>query len=72
MTLEEVKEEIPTLERFLSMACGMCTGNDWYCPSYCHDLEKAKRIPLEKIQQSYARHDGDMYKVIRYIKNVRK
>lgn len=71
MNIDEAKEEIPTIERFLSMACGICTSNDWYCPSYCDVLEKAKRMPFQKIQQAYARHEGEMYKVIRYIKNAR-
>lgn len=71
MTIEEVKEEIPTIESFIHQSCNMCTGNDWYCPRLCDDLEKAQRIPFEKIQSAYARHDGDMKKVFRYIKQAR-
>ena len=71
MTLEEAKEEIPTIEYFIQHSCDMCTANDWYCPRLCDDLEKAKRMPFEKIQSAYARHDGDMVKVYRYIKQAR-
>ena len=71
MKIEEAKKEIPTIEFFLDVSCNQCTSNDWYCPSYCDDLEKAKRMPFEKIQQAYARHDGDMVKVYRYIKQYK-
>lgn len=71
MTVDAAKKEIPTIEMFLATACGCCTSNDWYCPSYCDVLEKAQRIPFEKIQQAYARHDGDMRKVDRYIRQYR-
>jgi hypothetical protein len=71
MTLEEAKEECPTIDYFIQTACDCCTANDWYCPSLCHDLEKAERIPFEKIQAAYARHDGDMKKVFNYIKQRR-
>ena len=71
MKIEEAKEEIPTIECFLDVSCNQCTANDWYCPSYCDDLEKARKMPFEKIQQAYARNDGDMRKVFRYIKQYR-
>lgn len=71
MTFEEAKEELPTIECFLSMACGMCTGNEAYCPSYCEVLEKAQRMPFARIQLAYARHDGEYAKIVRYIKNAR-
>lgn len=71
MTIEEAKEDIPTIESFLVQSCDNCTANDWYCPSYCADLEKAQKMPFEKIQQIYAKWDGDMVKVFRYIKQYR-
>lgn len=71
MTIEQAKEEMPNIECFLEMACNYCTANDWYCPSYCHELLKAKSMPFNKIQQAYARHDGEMRKVIRYIKQAK-
>ena len=71
MTIEEAKEEIPTMEYFLEWACGCCTANDWYCPSYCNTLLKAQRMPFEKILKSFARNDGDIRKVCQYIKYAR-
>lgn len=71
MTIDEVKEEIPTVNSFIQQSCNCCNANDWYCPSLCNDLEKAKRMPFEKIQKAYARHDGDMKKVFRYIKQYK-
>lgn len=72
MTVEEAREEIPTIDSYISHSCGCCTSNDWYCPNLCEELEKAKRIPFEKIQAAYARHDGDMRKVFRYIKQYKQ
>ena len=71
MSIDEAKEQMPSFEYFASVACGECTANDWYCPSHCEDLIKAAKMPFEKIQQAYARHDGMMYKVMRYIHNAR-
>ena len=71
MTLQRAKEEIPTIEIFLEKSCNNCSANDWYCPSYCLGLEKAKKMPFEKIQQIYAKWDGDLVKVHRYIKQYR-
>lgn len=71
MTIEQARQEMPNIDYFLSVACGCCTANDWYCPSYCYDLEKAQKMPFEKIQQAYARHDGEIWKVMRYIKQAR-
>lgn len=62
---------MPNIEYFLESVCGTCTANDWYCPSYCHDLEKAQQMPFEKIQAAYARHDGEIWKIMRYIKQAR-
>lgn len=64
MTIEEVKEEIPTFEVFAKIYCDNCTANDAYCPSYCNELEKASRIPFEIIQAKYAQCDGDLHKVV--------
>ena len=71
MTFEQAKEELPTIDYFIQSACDCCTANDWYCPSLCHVLKKAERMPFEKIQIAYARHDGDMRKIYRYIKQFR-
>lgn len=71
MTLEEAKEEMPNITHFLDMACNCCTANDWYCPSLCNDLVKAKGMPFKKIQKVYAKHDGDIVKVCQYIRRTK-
>ena len=71
MTLEEAKEDITNFDSFVSYCCNRCTSNDWYCTSLCEVLEKAKRIPFDRIQKAYARHDGDMMRVIKYIRRAK-
>lgn len=71
MTVEEAKQEIPDIDTFCGHACDSC-NNDWYCPSYCDLLIKAHKIPFENILNCYARHDGDMYKVFRYIEQTKE
>lgn len=67
MTISEAKNDIKDIEQFRNSVCMSCTANDWFCPSYCNILEKAERIDFNKILKSYARNDGDIWKVIRYI-----
>lgn len=71
MTTDEAREEVVDIRRFCHSVCVSCTANDWYCPTYCDVLEKAHKIPFEKIVKSYARNDGDVWKVVRYIKRYR-
>lgn len=71
MNIEQVREEIPDIKWFKHIICDACTANDWYCPSDCDFLLKAGQMPFEKIQQAFARHDGDLTKVIKYIKQYK-
>ena len=71
MTLDKAKEELPDFKWLRHTMCNNCTANDWYCPDDCVMLEQAKRIPFEKIQKAYARHDGELWKVARYIKQAK-
>lgn len=71
MKLTEAKAEIKDIDTFCHCACIHC-NNDWFCPSYCEMLEKARRIPFYRIIACYARHDGDMAKVFRYIKQTKE
>ena len=66
MTLEEAQQEIIDYEALVKAMCSMCSY--WGCPSNCDMLDKAKEIPLMSIQKSYARNDGDLTAVARYIK----
>ena len=71
MTLKQAKQEYPNFRQFKQTICDYCTSNDWYCTGLCDDLLKASRMPFEKIQGAIARHDEDMRKVIRYIKQYK-
>lgn len=71
MTYEEAKEEIPNIDCFCNHSC-ICCNSEWYCPSYCEPLEKARRMNFDLILKCYARHDGDMRKVFRYIMAKRR
>ena len=70
MTIEETKEYIPDFDSFRYQAC-LCCDNEWYCPTYCNVLEKAERIDFNRILKCYARNDGEMYKVLRWLKQAR-
>ena len=69
MTLEKAKQEIPDFDTFANEFCNACTS-DTYCSFYCDTLKKAERI-FDRVLIAYARHNGDMVKVDRYIKSVR-
>lgn len=68
MTIEEARQDIPEFDTFRNICCNNCTANDWYCPSDCEMLTKGREIGYERILKAYARNDGDISKVCRYIK----
>ena len=70
MTIEEAKEYIPDFDSFCKEACDNC-GTEWHCPDYCDLLEKAERMDFNRILKCYARNDGEMYKVLRWLKQAR-
>lgn len=70
MTIEEAKEYMPDFDSFCKEACNNC-GADWYCPTYCDVLEKAKRMDFNRILKRYACNDGEIYKVLRWLKQAR-
>lgn len=71
MTVDKAKNELRDINYFCKYACNMCTANDWYCPTECDTLQKARRIGFENIVKSYARNDGDWAKVFRYINQTK-
>lgn len=71
MTVDEARSEIHSIDCFCKNICNVCTANDWYCPSECDTLQKARRIDFESIVKSYARNEGDLSKVFRYINQRR-
>ena len=66
MTIEEAKGEMPNIDYFLAVACGECTGNDWYCPKHCDVLEKAKKSKILERQLETTISD-EVYEEIRKI-----
>lgn len=71
MTIEEAKEYISDIDGFCKEACAFCTSNDWYCPSECDALKKARQLDFNRILKCYARNGGDIQKVINYIRTAR-
>ncbi len=71
MTVERAREEIPDFKAFAHAVCTCGCGHDWYCPTYCDTLEKAEQMDFVRILKSYARNDGDLDKVCRYIKRAK-
>ena len=71
MTVEEAKAEIPDIDAFCYWGCVHC-NSEWFCPTYCDLLEKARRIPFNRILECYARHEGDVVKVFRYIQQTKE
>ena len=71
MTVEEARNEIPNINDFCKCACSVCTANDWYCPTYCETLEKARRMDFDRIVRSYARNEGSWSKIFRFINRAK-
>lgn len=72
MTIEEAMQECQNIDVFCHMMCIHCTTNNWFCPTYCNLLIKARRMPFDKILKSYARNDGDPANLSRYIKRYKE
>ena len=68
LTIEQALEDIADIDQFCHQICNACSSNDWYCPSECNELIKAREIGFDRILKCYARHDGDLRSVMRYIK----
>ena len=71
LSLEQARYEIGDIDSLCSQVCGCCTANDWYCPTECAVIEKARKMDFDRIVKSYARNWGDLKKVIRYIKQAK-
>lgn len=64
------EEKFENIDQFCSLCCEHC-NNDWYCPVECELLEKARKMPLEKINAKWIEHEGDIRKIVRYIKQYK-
>ena len=72
MTIEEAKQEIPTFDSYVDEMCNACTF-DGYCPTYAYcDVIRQSEKMFDKVQQAWARYDGDVRKVWRYVKQTIK
>ena len=71
MTEQQAREDIPDIDSFCKWTCDCCQSNDWYCPSECETLEKARKLDFDRIVKCYAEHDGDLNKVCRYIRTTK-
>ncbi|MBR2870156.1 MAG: hypothetical protein IKB98_02075 [Clostridia bacterium] len=71
MRIDKARQELIDIDNFCKKACDGCTANDWYCPSECEMLTKARKLDFERIVRCYAYHDGDLCKVFRYIKQTK-
>ncbi len=71
MTIEQAREEFENYGQFAHAVCTVGCGHEWYCPSWCDVLLKGEKMDFERILKSYARNDGDMNKVVRFIKRAK-
>ncbi len=68
MTIEEAREAMPDIEYVLKNICHICSNVD-LCKN-CKMHKKANRIGYERILAYYARNEGNMKKVLRYIRKA--
>lgn len=71
MTVEDAKAEIPDISAFYHWCCDNCKS-EWYCPTHCELLEKAGRIPFNRIFAKYVKYEGCPVKVFNYIKQTKE
>lgn len=66
------EDKFENIDQFCSYCCEECTAMpDGYCPCECDFLEKARKIPFEKINTKWVEYKGDIRKVANYIKQYR-
>ncbi len=70
MQIEQAKRECGSIDDLCHTLCDYCTSNDWDCPSDCDFLIKARKIGIDRLTSCYAKHDGDLQKVVRYIRRA--
>lgn len=66
-----MEEKFETIDNFCAYVCSGACKEEWFCPTECELLQKARKMPLKKINTKWIEHDGDIRKVARYIKNYR-
>ena len=73
MTIEEAREQIPHFGTFRRMVCSDCpfTTKKFCLWHDCDEMNKARAMDFNRILKCYARHDGEMHKVLRWLKQAR-
>jgi hypothetical protein len=67
MTVLEARNDIQNIEQLCNRICCNCPVDELFCPTPCIELEKAIRMPFEKLLRCYARSNGDLKEVLKYI-----
>ena len=68
---EEAKADLKNIDNFCHAACIHCS-NDWFCPTDCEMLKKARKMNFDLLIKCYARNEGDWSKIFRYIKRTNR
>ncbi len=70
---EQVKEEYGSINSMCLEICNCYTAvPDDYCTGGCLTLDKMKTTGFGQLANIYAKHDGNLLKVLRYIKTTKK
>lgn len=56
------------IDEFASFVCSRCITNDWYCPTECDFLTKARQYPIERINKAFEDCEEDDVKLCKRIK----
>ena len=64
---EQTMSEFNNHDEFAERVCEGCVANDWYCPTECNFLEKARTYPIERINKAFEYCDEDMFKTCKLI-----
>ena len=65
-----MEDKFENINKFCSFLCNHC-DTDGYCPTDCDLLEKARKMPFDKINDKWVEYNGDIQKIARYIKQYR-
>ncbi len=64
------EDKFENIEQFCAFVCNHCDADN-YCPTECDLLEKARKMPFEKINNKWLEYNGDIHKIARYIKQYK-
>ena len=61
--------EWDSIDTFAQEICYRCTANEWYCPTECDFLIKARRYPIDRINKTFNECGEDYRKLTQRIKS---